>query len=169
MQIFVLSHYFYISWCWKLFPQAVGYGHLWCYFINLLCESGRSQMWYEGNNKTKYMGGIIKLKVFIWTYGNFGGIKDIVSMIFMHSTVILSELWHLTKNVNIHLLKHKKIIHAYETERQYRNITFQVINLCNLLQCLLFFQHISKTCPFESAMQWWTCVTTYKMIMQFIP
>ena len=31
--ICVLFHYFYISWCWKIFPQAVGYGHLWCYFV----------------------------------------------------------------------------------------------------------------------------------------
>ena len=30
--IFVLFHCFYSSWCWKLFHQAVGYGHLWCYF-----------------------------------------------------------------------------------------------------------------------------------------
>ena len=31
--MFVLFHYFYIPWCWKQFPPAVGYGHLWCYFI----------------------------------------------------------------------------------------------------------------------------------------
>ena len=31
--ICVLFHYFYISWCWKLFPQAVGCRHLWCYFF----------------------------------------------------------------------------------------------------------------------------------------
>ena len=30
--IFVLFHFFCISWCWKLFPWAVGYRHLRCYF-----------------------------------------------------------------------------------------------------------------------------------------
>ena len=28
-----MFHYFYISWCWKLVSQVVGYGHLWCYFF----------------------------------------------------------------------------------------------------------------------------------------
>ena len=32
--IFVLFH-FYISWCQKLFPWAVGYGYLRCYFWHL--------------------------------------------------------------------------------------------------------------------------------------
>ena len=31
--VFVLFHYFYISWCCKLFLRVVGYGHLCCYFF----------------------------------------------------------------------------------------------------------------------------------------
>ena len=52
ISIFIPFHCFYISWCCKLFPQAVVYWHLWCYFLMfclwhgvVICNTLASHLW----------------------------------------------------------------------------------------------------------------------------
>ena len=59
-----------ISWCWKLFPQAVVYRHLWCYYWKILVVLRRT---------------FLSAVVFITTFYSSGPEKDR----FMASAVIL--------------------------------------------------------------------------------